>query len=76
MHERGHGNAEQGIGAQEPAHHDHARDRGQNDGAENAGAPAADHLFNYEQHRGNGSVESCGKSGGGAHGSEKAQLFA
>ena len=45
-------------------------------GAEDAGAPAPDNLFDHEKDGGDGSVESRSQAGGGTNGSHEAKLFA
>ena len=74
--EGGDRNAEQRLAAEKPAHDHDAGDRGENDGTEDAGAPASDDFFNDEQDGGDGSVEGGGESGGGADGSHQAKFFA
>ena len=74
--EGGDGNAEQRLAAEKPAHNHDAGDSREHDGTENAGAPAADDLFDDEEHGGDGSVESGGEAGGRADRRHKAEFFA
>ena len=64
-----------GSAPQKAAGDDDARDRGENDGAEDAGAPLANDLFDDEEDGGDGSVEGRGQSRGGADGSESGAAF-
>src|SRR3954452_20272965 len=52
-------NAEQRFRAEEPAHHHDTGDGREHDGAEDAGGPTADDLFNDEQDGGDRRIE-CG----------------
>ena len=74
--EGGDGNAEERLAAEKPAHDHDAGNGGENDGAENAGAPASDDFFDDEEDGGDGSVESGGQAGGGADRSHEAEFLA
>ena len=54
-------NTNYGFGAPEPAGHDDAGDRGQDDGAKDCRSPLPDDLLDNEENRGGGSVEGCGE---------------
>src|SRR5215471_11970723 len=75
MREGHHGHAEDCVGPKEPAHHDYAGDGGENDGTENAGAPASDDLFNDEKHGGDGRIKGRGETGCRTDRSEQAKLL-
>ena len=74
--ESGDGNAKQRFAAEKPANDDDARYGREDDGAEDAGAPASDDLLDDEQHRGDGSVEGGGQTRGRAHRTHEPKLFA
>jgi hypothetical protein len=70
------GDAEQGFSAHESTHDDDAGYGGENERAEDRGAPAADDFLNDEQDRCNGSVKGSSETGGGANGGEHAETAA
>ena len=56
-------NAEHRLGSPKPARHDDAGNGGEDQGAEDRRAPAADDLFNHEQDGGDRGVERSGETG-------------
>src|SRR5579864_5509406 len=76
MNEGSDGDSEQCVSAEEPAHDDHAGDGGEDNGAKDARAPASDDFFDDEEDGGDWGIEGSGEAGGGADGSQQAQLLA
>ena len=76
MHQPEDGDSKQRLIAEEAAHDHHAGDGGEHNGAQDSGAPVADHFLHHKQHSGDGRVEGRCEARRRAHRRDQSDLVA